>query len=160
MRGATTPPGRSSPRPGNFNPRTSCGVRRPTPCFRTVHMNFNPRTSCGVRHLRYRRSVSSSQISIHAPHAGCDCYHGFRGIWPYNFNPRTSCGVRQQKCTVFHRFDCYFCNNILIFLNKNVSVLCEVPQIQFYWAAFSCEPTGNLMHTSSSHYKIRTSSAS
>ena len=82
----------------NFNPRTPCGVRRH--CRRDGQRaagHFNPRTPCGVRHcLRQccnRRcsfqsthplrgaTISSSfiaarsNISIHAPLAGCDGQH-------------------------------------------------------------------------------------
>ena len=57
----------------NFNPRTPCGVRpvRRRSC-RTAN-DFNPRTPCGVRRgnvlFGYR---VGKDISIHAPHAGCD----------------------------------------------------------------------------------------
>ena len=34
--------------------------------------NFNPRTPCGVRRTDEDDVVFGYQISIHAPHAGCD----------------------------------------------------------------------------------------
>ena len=34
--------------------------------------NFNPRTPCGVRHCMPDMRKAAGQISIHAPHAGCD----------------------------------------------------------------------------------------
>ena len=57
--------------------------------------DFNPRTPHGVRLAFLRASPhAEAQISIHAPHTGCD-YLG----WPYSqkhrdFNPRTPHGVR------------------------------------------------------------------
>ena len=35
-------------------------------------IDFNPRTPCGVRHIRLMSLSSDVNISIHAPHAGCD----------------------------------------------------------------------------------------
>ena len=88
-------------RPGNttrknFNPRTPCGVRRPSAKRKWLRLYFNPRTPCGVRHGRSHRYPSrcnfnprtpcgvrpsgsrsgsySSTISIHAPRAGCDIH--------------------------------------------------------------------------------------
>ena len=82
-------------RDGNFNPRTPCGVRRELRSSAAAAMSyFNPRTPCGVRRrdfqlfvpIRYfnprtpcgvRLTLSTTlgellNISIHAPHAGCD----------------------------------------------------------------------------------------
>ena len=81
----------------DFNPRTPCGVRRAQNCNSLYSHNFNPRTPCGVRrtHCRTVRTVMPFQsthpmrgatfvynalgtidyISIHAPHAGCDCFY-------------------------------------------------------------------------------------
>ena len=78
-----------------FNPRTPCGVRLKIIDNTEVSKNFNPRTPCGVRRcfLQKRQlpsqfqsthpvrgatdsvsfSKSASEISIHAPRAGCDC---------------------------------------------------------------------------------------
>ena len=102
----------------DFNPRTPCGVRprrlrRSGGSFR----DFNPRTPCGVRPKRAEIRVKLSDISIHAPLAGCDMvvyvsertaqisihaplagcdYTAGRGTEQCrNFNPRTPCGVRQ-----------------------------------------------------------------
>ena len=100
-----------------FNPRTPCGVR---PCTSrsaaALSSYFNPRTPCGVRHhvdrigmggdrfqsthplrgatWRSRNDCNDSNISIHAPLAGCDLCHAFRHVLLYDFNPRTPCGVR------------------------------------------------------------------
>ena len=77
-----------------FNPRTPCGVRLlcASLCLNLVH--FNPRTPCGVRHSDTLAPVlprkfqsthplrgatgggdgnaENTEISIHAPLAGCD----------------------------------------------------------------------------------------
>ena len=61
--------------PGDFNPRTPCGVRqRRRPRDRRNSSNFNPRTPCGVRQDQYHRKLLDR-----------------------NFNPRTPCGVRQRS---------------------------------------------------------------
>ena len=108
-----------SPREGNFNPRTPCGVRpQPkqardpvsthfnprTPCGvrpdrqrqgrRLVY--FNPRTPCGVRCDHYERQRGCGDISIHAPLAGCDALLSVLQREDGYFNPRTPCGVRQS----------------------------------------------------------------
>ena len=82
----------------HFNPRTPCGVRpRARPCTCGPTQNFNPRTPCGVRQAVSPRVKHDMQISIHAPHAGCDRRTGCIG-WPqWNFNPRTPCGVRRFR---------------------------------------------------------------
>ena len=79
---------------------------------------FNPRTPCGVRLPDEIPPWLYAEISIHAPHAGCDkllicagrefsvfqSTHPMRGATEGNetllcnhayFNPRTPCGVRQ-----------------------------------------------------------------
>ena len=51
-------------------------MRGATTCWRTgapTAGHFNPRTPCGVRRHSDRRLAESDPISIHAPHAGCDC---------------------------------------------------------------------------------------
>ena len=127
--------------PADFNPRTPCGVRR---CYRLLCCQplafqsthpvrgattflaavaspssyFNPRTPCGVRRAILAQQTRATQISIHAPRAGCDLRgkahadawsafqstHPVRGATVNNFvdsaviadfNPRTPCGVRQ-----------------------------------------------------------------
>ena len=55
----------------DFNPRTSCEVRRFPPSADPTKHNFNPRTSCEVR-----------QAAEIAQYEFC------------HFNPRTSCEVR------------------------------------------------------------------
>ena len=40
---------------------------------------FNPRTPCGVRRPSYRRADSRQDISIHAPLAGCDVERSYTG---------------------------------------------------------------------------------
>ena len=60
-------------------------------------LNFNPRTSCEVRRHFQIRHAKRHCISIHAPRVRCDrlfwCQAGLR----LYFNPRTSCEVRRRK---------------------------------------------------------------
>ena len=139
MRGATALTVRRLFNFQNFNPRTPCGVQPAAffdlysiGVFQSTHpmrgatavrsmgsrrgWNFNPRTPCGVRHYICDPENEDSDISIHAPHAGCDTiiFHfcrflrisihaphagcdissvGFAKTINY-FNPRTPCGVR------------------------------------------------------------------
>ena len=96
MRGATYYQRGTVESPEDFNPRTPCGVRRDgtpdefdskdnfnprTPCgvrlgffvsARVLDAHFNPRTPCGVRPARKKAEARYFDISIHAPHAGCD----------------------------------------------------------------------------------------
>ena len=118
MRGATSKRRYIMYRIINFNPRTPCGVRRRClPDVQILPPHFNPRTPCGVRLKRGYAHRLAMQISIHAPHAGCDfgsrgtrqdagkfqSTHPMRGAtWSAHlpgclrghFNPRTPCGVR------------------------------------------------------------------
>ena len=56
-----------------FNPRTPCGVR-PDVFLRPGDgdKHFNPRTPCGVRQVTMSKKANLTEISIHAPLAGCD----------------------------------------------------------------------------------------
>ena len=56
----------------DFNPRTPCGVRRDMTGRLEKPIDFNPRTPCGVRRDHRRLRHMPADISIHAPHAGCD----------------------------------------------------------------------------------------
>ena len=103
----------------NFNPRTPCGVRRPfdsayalcdidfnprTPCgvrpsarklILCSWKYFNPRTPCGVRLAQMIKLYGLTNISIHAPRAGCDNAAAINAAEESDFNPRTPCGVRR-----------------------------------------------------------------
>ena len=101
----------------NFNPRTSCEVRRTSMQIPFDHINFNPRTSCEVRpscrhtflpcyYFNPRTScevrptvpaiiVLQFVISIHAPRVRCDVPAHFVFQHFLHFNPRTSCEVRR-----------------------------------------------------------------
>ena len=116
MRGATRCRIRTGEARSNFNPRTPCGVRPKQATGRKSHANFNPRTPCGVRrgetktetiakrfqstHPMRGATVGLSEaafkgdISIHAPHAGCDAEGDMKCTQNPHFNPRTPCGVR------------------------------------------------------------------
>ena len=48
---------------------------------------------------------SSGEISIHAPHAGCDVALMCHNNQPVDFNPRTPCGVRPYIRTTFNDRD-------------------------------------------------------
>ena len=108
-----------------FNPRTPCGVRpfglsvvNTTNLFQSTHplrgaTSFKdlsslkteisihaPLAGCDLGQVE-RIDARHPAISIHAPLAGCDvsflnCY-----LRITYFNPRTPCGVRQRKCTKF-----------------------------------------------------------
>ena len=58
------------------------------------HINFNPRAPCGARPYVNDNAGLSSSISIHAPHAGRDCFCPFCQKYVQHFNPRAPCGAR------------------------------------------------------------------
>ena len=94
MRGATSRALTHGQSSVDFNPRTPCGVRHVAAFYSDHVTDFNPRTPCGVRQsvmcsntnfLPFQsthpmrgatctvRAISAAlDISIHAPHAGCD----------------------------------------------------------------------------------------
>ena len=82
-----------------FNPRTPCGVRHHIRNNAGFNVNFNPRTPCGVRHMDFFYRLFRNDISIHAPHAGCDRSSEAPYERRSDFNPRTPCGVRQESCS-------------------------------------------------------------
>ena len=130
MRGATCR--RRSRRCGerDFNPRTPCGVRQypddyavPQTQFQSTHpmrgatihntlYTMLPEISIHAPHAGCdaplaAHFLSASSISIHAPHAGCDSRCGPRLQQRLDFNPRTPCGVRQKYAYdrgAVHRF--------------------------------------------------------
>ena len=61
--------------------------------------NFNPRTPCGVRPELEQEETMTGKISIHAPRVGCDGLYSFALIFSSDFNPRTPCGVRQPRAS-------------------------------------------------------------
>ena len=72
MRGATRASSAIVMTPSNFNPRTPCGVRLPH-CFhaglqRKFQSTHPMRGATGMDPQR----TAAMEISIHAPHAGCD----------------------------------------------------------------------------------------
>ena len=83
--------------PGDFNPRTPCGVRPQHQTRNPIVLYFNPRTPCGVRPGQAAVNGTQELISIHAPLAGCD--RGLRAARDAyrHFNPRTPCGVRHVR---------------------------------------------------------------
>ena len=107
MRGATPARRAAFPSHRDFNPRTPCGVR---PAlffvFADIALDFNPRTPCGVRPVKDRPIDKIDEISIHAPHAGCDPSAVRTANVSTDFNPRTPCGVRHpeyRRLAVFSR---------------------------------------------------------
>ena len=119
VRGATLQPGEQKPldQISIHAPRAGCDHRATSLCL--TPGNFNPRTPCGVRRQRPDAQGHAREISIHAPRAGCDHVGALRlrlrdisihapragcdSIWPactgrrINFNPRTPCGVRRMR---------------------------------------------------------------
>ncbi len=104
----------------NFNPRTPCGVRPLggdaggiLGVFQSTHplrgaTVFTPTVAPTVWKFQSThplrgatqqnvRLTADTQISIHAPLAGCDwaCWH--LNEYSRNFNPRTPCGVRRHE---------------------------------------------------------------
>ena len=69
---------------------------------------FNPRTPCGVRHKKIRVIKVTRNISIHAPHAGCDTVRPRCKPRFHHFNPRTPCGVRLPSALRATRPAVYF----------------------------------------------------
>ena len=82
------------PTPGDFNPRTPCGVRHgprltdDADCDISIHA---PLAGCDDTD---KAPVAVTIISIHAPLAGCDIQVGLLRLSAQDFNPRTPCGVR------------------------------------------------------------------
>ena len=81
----------------NFNPRTPCGVRPSTSSadvsfstFQSTHPLRGATPSISI-------NIFSSEISIHAPLAGCDAFGDAAVASKNHFNPRTPCGVRPQR---------------------------------------------------------------
>ena len=72
LAGSDLPPGRHTSCPGNFNPRSPCGERRPARNRTWTTSYFNPRSPCGERHYWVTHYVNGLPISIHAPLAGSD----------------------------------------------------------------------------------------
>ena len=94
MRGATarySPPawGRR-----NFNPRTPCGVRHSKAETQYLTGKFQSTHPMRGATVIAQHAAQRAEISIHAPHAGCDCRDRKRGAVRRHFNPRTPCGVR------------------------------------------------------------------
>ena len=50
----------------------------------------------------YKKSIPRRTISIHAPHAGCDCGNADAMRHDPYFNPRTPCGVRLGNADKFN----------------------------------------------------------
>ena len=55
-----------------FNSRTPCGVRHATNANNQATACFNSRIPCGVRLTSVTSTTRHFNVSIHAPHAGCD----------------------------------------------------------------------------------------
>ena len=66
-------------------------------CAGVREIYFNPRTPCGVRRIDAKYMQFLINISIHAPHAGCDRAWLPQQRLTRHFNPRTPCGVRLIK---------------------------------------------------------------
>ena len=80
----------------NFNPRTPCGVRRPSSRFGLLPITFQSTHPLRGATYRTARLGIASTISIHAPLAGCDAEGDIKCTQNPHFNPRTPCGVRQD----------------------------------------------------------------
>ena len=79
----------------DFNPRTSCEVRQLNDYIYLNYLTyFNPRTSCEVRLVAICAVDKLYRISIHAPRVRCDKKIRAISLHAEHFNPRTSCEVR------------------------------------------------------------------
>ena len=78
-----------------FNPRTPRGVRPSYSKIKSLDIkSFNPRTPRGVRRFGISEPIRIFDVSIHAPHAGCDVDRAGKDFRVFGFNPRTPRGVR------------------------------------------------------------------
>ena len=148
----------SSIPPGNFNPRTPCGVRLEPPLFfggwigfQSTHpvwgatiaflhssdsfWDFNPRTPCGVRRARYPRFPQGKDFNPRTPCGVRPAGH-LDGPAAIDFNPRTPCGVRQR----FREVPCIRekisihaprvgCDPRLIALNELLNISIHAPRV-------------------------------
>ena len=119
MRGATGATGKDLEALGISIHAPHAGCDRRSSGLSTICKHFNPRTPCGVRLRPLNQSLKNiifqsthpmrgatlppkqmdlmQDISIHAPHAGCDFQTNARKNAGKDFNPRTPCGVRQRS---------------------------------------------------------------
>ena len=78
-----------------FNPRTPCGVRRPTTSSWTTETRFQSTHSLRSATAIFLPDGIKVTVSIHALLAECDVAGAVVVQLPEGFNPRTPCGVRQ-----------------------------------------------------------------
>ena len=108
MRGATTAFILFIMSKAHFNPRTPCGVRPAHLFFAALQRRFqSTHPMRGATTFLYNPQ-NAQKISIHAPHAGCDCLHFRFCFAENNFNPRTPCGVRLSFFYPFSMPPIYF----------------------------------------------------
>ena len=88
----------------NFNPRTSCEVRRASLLFILFQLIFQSTHLVWGATRFFFVAISSVTISIHAPRVRCDPVSGLWKLNVVNFNPRTSCEVRLNVHRVPHTF--------------------------------------------------------
>ena len=94
MRGATGGVGFPRRNRFHFNPRTPCGVRPfRTPLIGVTRIFQSTHPMRGATTMP-SEAAADSEISIHAPHAGCDHDRHADDHRHRYFNPRTPCGVR------------------------------------------------------------------
>ena len=118
MRGATETCLHAKYHGQDFNPRTPCGVRQAHSCGRRFSGRFQSThpirgaTTASIPMVQTAAFQSThpmrgatdcrcrihdhTNISIHAPHAGCDETQKNDLAHISNFNPRTPCGVRRR----------------------------------------------------------------
>ena len=124
----------------NFNPRTSCEVRRTNCKPATRDLSFQSTHLMRGATVGLCRGLKMKLISIHAPHARCDMHHPFLYLAVWHFNPRTSCEVRQQPQLLLRplinfnpRTSCevrrYYCLRFQQSLYFNPRTSCEVRHI-------------------------------
>ena len=78
----------------DFNPRTPCGVRPHGDLRKPQRYIFQSTHPMRGATILFLRRLGAMNISIHAPHAGCDIVDSSKRCKSRYFNPRTPCGVR------------------------------------------------------------------
>ena len=96
----------------DFNPRTSCEVRRHRQNRSGSTDNFNPRTSCEVR---LQEQVHRMRLANFNPRTSCEVRQrkGQRSIQRHYFNPRTSCEVRRSTVHYGHAASAFQSTHLL-----------------------------------------------
>ena len=147
---------RSSRRAANFNPRTPCGVRPESGNRRRQWEEFQSthplRGATRKRHDLHRKS----EISIHAPLAGCDrCWRRSRRRSSH-FNPRTPCGVRRNRHTGGLTWTRFQSTHPLRGATDHRVLFRHAVPISIHAPLAGCDPDLRASHSHKAHFNPRT----